>query len=274
MQNEKTFDTGELTLTYLESGNPAAPPLVVLHGLTSRKEQSLPLFPALGADWHLYAPDLRGHGTSGRAPERAYTNADYARDVIAFLNFIGQPAVLMGHSLGAMTALVAAARHPHLRAVILNDPPLSTWNTPIDRSQGAGAWFQMIYDLNSAKPTLEEVAARVRAMLPPGTDDNALNGMAETMFRVAPGTVKAALDDRMWDGVDLPEALQAIQCPTLLIHGDFDKGGAMRAEDIALFQANCPSATVVRIPGADHGLGIEQHPEVFLGHLNAFLRAL
>jgi pimeloyl-ACP methyl ester carboxylesterase len=135
-------------------------------------------------------------------------------------------------------------------------------------------WFKTIYEMNSANPSFEDVVARVRGMMPPGTDDNAIHGMADSMYRVAPGTVKAALDDRMWDGVDLPQALQSIKCPTLMIHGDADKGGAMREQDIAFFKANAPAATVVRLPGADHGLGIQQQPDVFLGHLNAFLNTL
>ncbi len=272
--DEKTFDTGELTLRYLEAGTGA--PMVLLHGLTSRKEHWGALLPELSAHWHVYVPDLRGHGTSDRAPDDCYGNADYARDIIAFLKSIdGEPVVLMGHSLGAMTAIVAAAEYSeHMRAVILLDPPLSTWNTHIDPKEGPGAWFKMVYDMNSAAPTLEEVVSRVRAMMPPGTDENAINGMADTMYRVAPGTVKAALDDLMWAGRDLPRDLQAIQCPMLMIHGDMENGGAMRPEDIELFKVNAPKAVVIRIPGGDHGLKMQEDPGIVLGHVNTFLQTV
>jgi pimeloyl-ACP methyl ester carboxylesterase len=272
MQTEKTFDTGELTLRYFEQG--AGAPMVLLHGLTSRKENWAPLLPELSAHWHIYAPDLRGHGTSDRAPDDHYANADYARDIVAFLKFIGEPAVVMGHSLGAMTAIVAAADYSeHMRGVILGDPPLSTWNTHIDPKVGPGAWFTMVYEMNSASPTFDGVVARLRAAMP-DADDKTIRGMADSMYRVAPGTVKAALDDVMWAGRDLPHDLQSIQCPMLMIHGDLDQGGAMRDEDIALFKANAPSATVVRIVGADHGLKMNEQPDMLLGHVNTFLQSI
>ncbi|HVU13110.1 MAG TPA: alpha/beta hydrolase [Phototrophicaceae bacterium] len=271
MQGEKSFDTGELTLTYLEAGSGA--PMVALHGLSSRKEQWTTIIPRLASRWHVYVPDLRGHGTSGH-PADGYANADYARDILAFLKQIGEPAVLIGHSLGAMAALVVAADYSeHLRALILLDPPLSTWNTHIDTRTPPGIFFQLIYDLNSGALKGDDAVARVRALMP-GMDDHAIRGMIAGMAHVAPGTVKAALDDAMWRGRDLPRDLQSIRCPTLLIHADIDQGGAMRPEDIELFKANCPSAAVVRIPGADHGLKMMTEPEIALGHINDFLASV
>jgi pimeloyl-ACP methyl ester carboxylesterase len=71
MLTEKTFDTGELMLNYYE-GTTDAPPMVLLHGLTGHSAHMT--FPSsdLQDQWHLYAPDLRGHGKSGRAADNAY----------------------------------------------------------------------------------------------------------------------------------------------------------------------------------------------------------
>ncbi len=129
MQNEKTFDTGELTLNYIEGGSGA--PLVLLHGLTSNKFRNWkPLLPALETNYHVYALDMRGHGKSGRAPDNQYRNADYVRDVIAFLKHLDAPVVLMGISLGAMVALVTASGYAGgVRALILLEPPLSSYSS-------------------------------------------------------------------------------------------------------------------------------------------------
>ncbi|MEO8394080.1 MAG: alpha/beta hydrolase [Chloroflexota bacterium] len=269
MQTEKSFDTGELTLNYLEAGSGA--PMVLLHGLSSQKEAWLPAIPTLTSHWHIYMPDLRGHGTSAH-PADGYATGDYARDMGAFLKHIGEPAVVMGHSLGALVTIAVASDYSdHVRAVILLDPPLSTWNMQIDNTVPPGNIFQMIYDLNSGALKGDEAIARFRTIMPPGTDDSAVKGMMAHMARVAPGTVKAALDDAMWKGRDLPHDLQSIKCPMLLIHGDMDRGGAMRDEDVALLKANSPSAQVVRLEGADHGLHLTDHPEIALKHINAFL---
>src|SRR5262245_46634137 len=93
VQTEKTFDTGEVTLNYIESG--AGKPLVLLHGLTANKLSCSAMIPALASRRHVFALDFRGHGKSGRAPDDHYHNADYARDVIAFLKFLDEPTMLI-----------------------------------------------------------------------------------------------------------------------------------------------------------------------------------
>jgi pimeloyl-ACP methyl ester carboxylesterase len=72
----------------------------------------------------VYAPDLRGHGQSGRVPG-CYRLRDYAADIAAFLEqVVQQPAVLFGHSLGGHVAILVAARHPQLvRGLIIGDAP-------------------------------------------------------------------------------------------------------------------------------------------------------
>ena len=128
---EKSFETGELTLHYAE-GPPAGPPLVLLRGMTGRWQAWQPMPSQLTPRWHVSALDLRGHGKSGRIANR-YQLADYARDVVAFLQHLPEPAVLMGHSLGAATALAAAAACPTgTRAAILLDPPLYNRDTSIE----------------------------------------------------------------------------------------------------------------------------------------------
>src|SRR5947208_16170132 len=130
MQNEKTFDTGELKLNYIEGGE--GEPMVLLHGLTAMWQAWYPVLPELTKHWHVYAPDFRGHGKSGRAPDNQYHNVDYARDTIAFLKHIGEPVVLMGHSLGAMTAIITASQYPEgLSALVLLDPPLFTYSDSV-----------------------------------------------------------------------------------------------------------------------------------------------
>ena len=64
--------------------------------------------------WHVYAPDLRGHGASSWTPGR-YRLWDYAADMVSLLErVIGEPAVIVGHSLGGEVAIIVASERPDL----------------------------------------------------------------------------------------------------------------------------------------------------------------
>lgn len=271
MQNEKTFDTSELTLNYIEAGASGSP-LVLLHGLTASKLSWYPLLPGLSAQWHVYAPDFRGHGKSGRAPDNHYRNADYARDIIAFLKHIGQPVLLMGHSLGAMVSIVTAAQYPEgVSALVLLDPPLYTYTDSVQLQSGAANWFTTVSAMMKDNPSYETVLARLRAAMP-DAPDQMVNGMAGMISGVAPGAPETALRNEIWQGVDLPKALQQIKCPVLLIHGDWSADAAMRDQDVEFFKANCPSAAVVRLPGAPHSLNMQEQPDILLQQIKDFVQ--
>ena len=64
---EQTFDTGIVTINYAE-GPPSGPPLILLHGGSARWQNSESAIQELAPRWHVYAPDFRGHGRSGRVP--------------------------------------------------------------------------------------------------------------------------------------------------------------------------------------------------------------
>jgi pimeloyl-ACP methyl ester carboxylesterase len=270
MLAENKFDTGELLLNYAE-GPTSGPPLVLLHGLTGWWHSWEPVLPQLTADWHVYAVDLRGHGQSGRAGDH-YLLSDYARDIAALLDqCVGQPAVLMGHSLGALTAMATAPLAPgRVRALVLVDPPLTTRNAPVSILPEAANWFRWVYETVQGGPTFDQVLERCRSMapdLPPAE----LQGMAANLHGIAPGTVGVALQDRLLEGLDPDQVVRQIQCPVLLMRGDFSRGAAIRDEDATWFQTQSPHARIIQIPDGTHMFLWEQ-PETSLAHIHAFLQ--
>ena len=107
--NERTFDTDAVILNYVEASAPG-PPLVLLHGGNARWQSFESIVPDLAAEWHIYAPEFRGHGRSGWVTG-CYRLQDYTDDTIAFLRArVGEPAYLFGHSLGGIVALMVAAQ--------------------------------------------------------------------------------------------------------------------------------------------------------------------
>ena len=96
----------------------AAPGVLVVHGWSSRKENHADLAEACAAaGMAAMTIDLRGHGTSGGAPDGGMLD-----DVLAGLDALaarGHPRLgLRGSSMGGFLALHAAARHPLVRAVV------------------------------------------------------------------------------------------------------------------------------------------------------------
>src|SRR5215475_4204856 len=111
-----------IDIHYLRTGGDK-PPLVLLHGLTGSGDCWSPLARALEAEFDVVMPDARGHGYSSR-PLSGYGYEDYAGDVVGLIQELGLDApVLLGHSMGGMTAaLVASQIDAALRGVILADP--------------------------------------------------------------------------------------------------------------------------------------------------------
>lgn len=91
----------------------SGPLVVILHGLAGSAAEMVPLASALIDGGHrVVVPDQRGHGHSERRPADVSREA-YVADVLALLD-PGDPAWLVGQSMGAHTAMLAAAADPSL----------------------------------------------------------------------------------------------------------------------------------------------------------------
>src|SRR5204863_3091145 len=108
------------TLHVTEDGPGQGPPVVLLHGITSSGATWDWLVPQLADRYRLLRLDFRGHGRSGRQ-EAPYDYAGYVADAVAVCEqAAGQPAVVIGHSLGGGAAAALAQQRPDLvRAVVL-----------------------------------------------------------------------------------------------------------------------------------------------------------
>jgi pimeloyl-ACP methyl ester carboxylesterase len=121
MPESRTVDVNGVMLAYRVAGDPAAPPLVLLHGLGDSAADWEPLLPALARDHRVYALDLRGHGQSSHPGQ--YSFELMRDDVIAFLKELGVGScVLIGHSMGGTVAMLLAEAAPRLvTRLILED---------------------------------------------------------------------------------------------------------------------------------------------------------
>jgi 2-(acetamidomethylene)succinate hydrolase len=108
---------GEVDLAFHVAG--AGMPVVLLHGTSANHAVWQPVADAVADQALVVSLDQRGHGRSGK-PETGYDGDSFARDVVAVLDRLQLTrAVLVGHSLGARNAWVAAAHYPERVAGVL-----------------------------------------------------------------------------------------------------------------------------------------------------------
>lgn len=112
------------TLAYEVTG--ASGPLVLLaHGVGDSRRAYRFVIPALvGAGYRVAAVDLRGCGESSTG-WAGYSRTDIAGDLIALVNHLGGPAVLVGHSISGGAATIAAAQQPSLVTAVVELAPFT-----------------------------------------------------------------------------------------------------------------------------------------------------
>jgi pimeloyl-ACP methyl ester carboxylesterase len=253
MLREERFDTGSVVLNYA-ADTADGPPLVLLHGVTSRWQSWLNVAPAFAVRWRLYALDLRGHGRSGRVPG-AYTIPDYADDVSAFLReVVGTPAVVVGHSLGGIIATAVAAAAPEqVAAVVLEDPPLAAFRHESLRERPEHPGFVATRDLAASGQSVAALSALL-AERQPTADAVTLRVRATSISQLDPDVLTLVVEDRARGDYDQDECLRRGTCPTLLLQADPQAGGALGDEDAARALGLLPQGLHVKLPGVEHNV--------------------
>jgi pimeloyl-ACP methyl ester carboxylesterase len=110
-------------LFYTDCGPREADTIVFVHGWTCDSHDWSSQLAALGEDFRVIAPDLRGHGRSD-VPRDGYHPRSFAQDIWILLDRLGVRApVLVGHSLGGtIVSVMAASRPGHARGLVTLDP--------------------------------------------------------------------------------------------------------------------------------------------------------
>ena len=228
-----TVDANGLTIDYATEG--AGPPLILLHGATSSgRDDFMAQVPAFRRAFHLYLPDARGHARTVWDVRHGFSTDLLVADLAAFADALGLATFhLLGFSMGGMTALQFAVRHPErLRTLVLvgcdvqreprtaisrrlmdpervdRDDP--AWGRELERRhapQGDGAW---------------------RRLLPAIAEDVATQPLLE------------------------PVDLRRVVCPTLVAVGDRDTFvPVFHAEQL---HRQLPDSQLFVVPGCEHNV--------------------
>lgn len=260
--------TEDVTLHYEAEGDPEAPPILLLHGITSSAATWAWIVPHLVGEHRVVRLDLRGHGRSGRTPG-AYRFPDYVADATAVAEeVLGRPAVVVGHSLGGGTAAALAQTRPELvRGVVLEDPAIMApapegggsaaaleGNTLLD---GFRVMRESIPRLQASGISASDLAAVLhRAPGPSGPTfgevlrDDAIAAMAEAMLEV-----DATVLDPVFDGSHAPvfDPDRELPVPGVVLAGDPALPDTLvRRRDAERLAARSPQVEVRVVAGAGH----------------------
>ena len=274
---EHTFITGKITLNYAEVPSNGSS-LVLLHGGSARWQAFENIITDL-SEYHLYLPDLRGHGKSGRSMGH-YRLQDYTNDIISFIkDCIGQPVHLFGHSLGGMIALLFAAQYPDgVRAVAVGDSPLSSqswhrvmFNQTTDRIRtwqkisGGHIPVEELIEILKDSPTEEPDnpnPVSMRSVF--GEDSPVLQWVAENLYHQDPDILSAILDrfDDTVTGYEMELVFPKIKCPTLLLQADPTTGGLMTDEEVQKALPLLSKPSHIKLANLSHTLHNERKEPV------------
>ncbi|MEU3838938.1 alpha/beta hydrolase [Streptomyces sp. NPDC028635] len=243
-----------IDIAYDDQGpaDPPGPPLVLLHGLAGHLGEWDDLTARLLSDGHrVIRYDARGHGASTRTPADM-TRAAAVADAVTLTDHLSLPRVsLIGQSLGGLTALLVASRHPALVAdltLIEAGPACAGPSLPADIAGWLDSW-PTPFPTFSAATSFFGHEAWARGL---ERREDGLHARVDRDTMIAAVTELAT--QNYW-----PD-WSRITCPTLLLRGE---KSTMRPEEAEEMQTRRPGTRVEVVTGAGHDVHLEAPGAVY-----------
>ncbi|WP_373487545.1 alpha/beta fold hydrolase [Blastomonas sp.] len=280
-----SFYSQRLRLHYADWDNHDAPPLILLHGGQDHCRSWDWVAGRLTKDWHVIAPDLRGHGDSQWSADGHYPIMSLVYDLAQLVHqFEYEQVTIVAHSLGGNVALRYTGLYPEkVRKIVAIEglgpsprmlaerektPFQERWRSWIDDKRAAATRQHRSY------ASFDEALARMHGENSYLNAEQARHLTSHAVIRNEDGTYSWKFDPhiRVWPILDIAhgdmETLwQRITCPTLLCWGE--KSWASDPEidgRLSLF----PDARLAKFADAGHWLHHDQFDR-FMAELAGFL---
>ena len=233
----RIYFSQRLRLHYVDWGNAGAPVLVLVHGGRDHCRNWDWVAEDLRRDWHIIAPDLRGHGDSEWSRDGTYTMAGYIYDLAQLVHQLKVGNVsIIGHSLGGNIALRYTGLYPESVSKLIAIEGLGPSPKKL-RERQAKPFPDRLRDWIAEQRSLSGRLARRYASI-----EDALKRMQEENTHLSPeqarhltvhgvnqnedGTYSWKFDNyvRSWPpydmrSTDIETLWRRISCPTLLVYG-------------------------------------------------------
>jgi len=280
-----SFISQRLRLNYVDWGNPDAPPLLLIHGGRDHARSWDWVAEELRDDWHIIAPDLRGHGDSAWSPDGNYEMSAFVYDIAQLIHQLNlAPVSIIAHSMGGNIATRYAGLYPENIKKLVNIEGLGLSPAMQAERDALGIqkrFRQWIEDKRNAAgrtpkryPNIEAAYERMKSENAYLTDEQARHLTVHGISRNEDGTWSWKFDNylNIWAMFDMPREdllaiWEAITCPMLLLYGE--KSWASNPEKDGRIE-HFPTAKVVEYENAGHWLHHDQFDR-FMADVKAFL---
>jgi pimeloyl-ACP methyl ester carboxylesterase len=274
-----------LRMHYVDWGNESAPPLVLVHGGKDHARSWDWVARELRRDFHVIAPDLRGHGDSAWAIGGSYAIAEFVFDLIQLVDALHlAPLTIIGHSLGGAISLHYAGLFPKnlIKLVAIEGlGPSPELERKLETGPASGRlreWVQSQKEIAKRQPrryaSIDEAAHRMQEENEFLSPEQARHLTVHGVARNEDGTFSWKFDPYVrgfapvrFRGDDVRSLWQRITCPTLLVRGEASwASDPVKDGRITSFQ----NARLLNVPNAGHWVHHDQL-DVFLRETKKFL---
>jgi len=281
----RIYMSQRLKLHYLDWGNEEKPLLLLVHGGRDHARSWDWVAADLRRDFHVIAPDLRGHGDSAWAVGSIYSLIDYVLDVAQLLKVVDRfPVTIVGHSLGGSISLHYTGIYPERVAKVVAIEGLGPSPKMIESFKDTPAHERMLTWVREMQSlarrhahhyaTLDEAIARMRDANPRLSAEQARHLTVHGAQREEDGSYRWKFDNfnravspYLFNVADARDIWGRITCPTLLFRGTESWASDPSLDGRAsAFQ----DARVVNVEGAGHWVHHDQLAE-FLRVTREFL---
>jgi pimeloyl-ACP methyl ester carboxylesterase len=277
------FYSQRLKLHYVDWGNPDKPLMVLVHGGRDHARNWDQVALHFRSQYHIIAPDLRGHGDSEWAHGSEYSMVEYVLDLAQLLEQLAAfPVVLIGHSLGGGIVLQYSGVYPERvsktvgieglgpsPASIVPRPPHQRMREWIGEMRAfAGRQTHRYATLADAVRRMREANPRLTAMMASHLTLHGTNRHEDDTYTWKFDNYVRASSPFDFNLEDAREIWGRITCPTLLIRGADSHASDPERDGRALAFHN---RHVVTVANAGHWVHHDQL-EAFLRVVELFLK--
>jgi pimeloyl-ACP methyl ester carboxylesterase len=281
----RVYFSQRLRLHYVDWGNGGAPPLILLHGGQDHCRNWDWVAQRLRHDWHIIAPDLRGHGDSQWSATGSYTMAGYIYDLAQLIDQQRlAPVTIIAHSLGGNIALRYAGVYPEKVKALVSieglgpSPKALAERARLTIDERMRKWIDLEHNLAGRLPrryaTIEDAFRRMQAANKHLSPEQARHLTQHGVNQNEDGTFSWKFDNyvRVWPPYDMQvEEVQQlwarITCPTLLVYGRESWASNPQEDGRARHFKN---ARVVSFEGAGHWVHHDRL-DAFIDEMRSFL---